>query len=156
MKQIKELAMKNQHGPARIMSKDLVRSRAQVNMYYTMASQMKTIVTMLGAAQMNAQMMESLKGVNTVMSSVNASMNPAQMNKTMQEFAKETEKMGMAQEQMQDQFDMIADPDQENEADEVYNQILGEIGIGLNGDMKTNTDQLAQPAPAVVSKTAFR
>lgn len=78
------------------MSKDLVRSRAQVNMYYTMASQMKTIVTMLGAAQMNAQMMESLKGVNTVMSSVNASMNPAQMNKTMQEFAKETEKMGMA------------------------------------------------------------
>ena len=76
MKQIKDLAMKNQHGPAKILSKDLVRSRAQVNMYYTMASQMKTIVTMLGAAQMNAQMMESLKGVNTVMSQVNAQMNP--------------------------------------------------------------------------------
>ena len=43
------------------------------------------------------------------------------MNKIMQEFAKETEKMGMAQEQMQDQFDMLNDPNQEAEADEVYN-----------------------------------
>ena len=38
LKQIKDLAMKNQHGPAKIMSKDLVRSRTQVKMYYTMAS----------------------------------------------------------------------------------------------------------------------
>ena len=44
---------------------------------------------------MNAQMMESLKGVNDVMSKVNASMNPAEMNKIMMEFSKETEKMGM-------------------------------------------------------------
>ena len=118
---------------------------------------MKTIETMLGAAQMNAQMMESLKGVNTVMSQVNAQMNPQQMNKVMQEFAKETEKMGMAQEQMQDQFDMLADPDQESQADEVYNQILGEIGIGLNGDMATNSNQIAQPqaAAAQVSNSVW-
>ena len=90
--------MKNQHGPAKIMSKDLVRNRNQVKMYYTMASQMRVIETQLGAAQMNAQMMESLKGVNDVMSKVNASMNPAEMNKIMMEFSKETEKMGMQQE----------------------------------------------------------
>ena len=47
-------------------------------------------------------MMESLKGVNTVMSQVNADMNPAQMAKIMKEFAMETEKMGMQQEMMQD------------------------------------------------------
>ena len=76
LKEIKNLAMKNQHGPAKIMSKDLVRSRAQVNMYYTMASQMRVIETQLGAAQMNAQMMESLKGVNGVMQQVNGQMNP--------------------------------------------------------------------------------
>ena len=95
LKQIKDLAMKNQHGPARILSKDLVRNRTQVKMYYTMASQMRVIETQLGAAQMNAQMMESLKGVNDVMSKVNASMNPQQMNQIMKEFSMETEKMGM-------------------------------------------------------------
>ena len=83
-------------------------------MYYTMASQMRVIETQLGAAQMNAQMMESLNGVNTVMASVNGAMNPAQMQQTMKQFAMETEKMGIQQEMMQDQFDMMGDP----EADE--------------------------------------
>ena len=60
---------------------------------------------------MNAQMVESLQGVNNVMSQVNGQMNPAQMNKIMKDFAMETEKMGMQQEMMQDQFDMLQDPD---------------------------------------------
>ena len=58
------------------MSKDLVRSRQQINMYYTMASQMGVVQSQLAAAQMNAQMVESLQGVNSVMSQVNGSMNP--------------------------------------------------------------------------------
>ena len=40
-------------------------------------------------------MMESLKGVNTVMQSVNGSMNMQEMTKVMKEFSMETEKMGM-------------------------------------------------------------
>jgi len=49
---------------------------------------------------MNAQMMESLNGVNTVMASVNGAMNPQQMQQTMKQFAMETEKMGIQQEMM--------------------------------------------------------
>lgn len=60
---------------------------------------------------MNAQMMESLNGVNTVMASVNGAMNPQQMQQTMKQFAMETEKMGIQQEMMQDQFDMMGDPE---------------------------------------------
>ena len=44
---------------------------------------------------MNATMMTSLANCSKVMQSVNASMNPAQMNETMKQFAMETEKMGM-------------------------------------------------------------
>ena len=100
---------------------------------------MKVIQTQLAGAQMNAQMMESLKGCTSVMQNVNASMNVQEMNKVMKDFAMETEKMGMQQEMMQDQFDMMADPDQEQQADEVYNQILGEIGMQMNGEMATGT-----------------
>jgi len=46
-------------------------------------------------AQMNATMVDSLKGVNKVMGSVNANMNPQEMNKIMRDFAKETAKMEM-------------------------------------------------------------
>ena len=34
---------------------------------------------------------------------------------------------------MGDAFDMMQDPDTEQQADEVYNQILGEIGMSVNG-----------------------
>ena len=30
----------------------------------------------------------------------------------------------------------------------MYNQILGEVGMQMNNDMATNTNQIAQPAPA--------
>ena len=98
---------------------------------------------------MNAQMVESLKGVNTVMQSVNASMNPQQMQNIMKQFAMETEKMGLQQEMMQDQFDMLGDPETDQQADEVYQQILGEVGMQMNSDMATNTNAIAQPAAPV-------
>ena len=80
-------------------------------------------------------MLDSLKGVNKVMGSVNANMNPQEMNKIMREFAKETEKMNIQGEMMNDAMDAMGDGETENQADEVYNQILGEIGMSTNADM---------------------
>ena len=154
LKQIKDLAQKNMHNQAKILSKDLVRSRKQVQMMYTMVSQMKVVENQLAAAQMNATMLENLKGVNSVMSQVNASMNPQQMNQIMKQFAQESEKMGMQQEMMQDQFDMVADPGDEAAADEVYNQILGEVGMQMNNEMATNTNQINANAAAAGPQNA--
>jgi charged multivesicular body protein 2A len=53
LKDIKALATKNQHGPAKLLSKDLVRQRAQVNQYYTMISQLKAIEMRLSTATIN-------------------------------------------------------------------------------------------------------
>ena len=84
--EIKKLATQNQHNAAKVMSKDLVRSRAQVNMYYQMGSQLKVIENTLATAQINATMLSSLQGVNKVMSRVNAEMNPQQLNQIMKDF----------------------------------------------------------------------
>ena len=56
--------------------------------------------------------------------------------------------MGIQQEMMNDAFDMVGDPETDANADEVYNQILGEVGMSLNNDMKTNQNEIAQPAAA--------
>ena len=98
-------------------------------MFYTMASQLKAIEQQLATAQINATMLDSLKGVNSVMSKVNANMNPQEMNQIMKQFAKETEKMNIQGEMMNDAMDAMGDGETENQADEVYNQILGEIGM---------------------------
>ena len=89
-------------------------------------------------------MVNSLKGVNSVMANVNEEMNISQISEVMKEFAKESEKMGMQQEIMQDQMDMAMDTgDTEAQADEVYNQILGEVGMNLNTEIATGTGAVA-------------
>ena len=131
------------------MSKDLVRSRQQINMFYTMASQLKAIEQQLATAQINATMLDSLKGVNSVMSKVNANMNPQEMNQIMKQFAKETEKMNIQGEMMNDAMDAMGDGETENQADEVYNQILGEIGMSQNQEMATGSGNIAAPAQPI-------
>ena len=118
------------------MAKDLVRTRAQINQYYTMTSQLKAISMRLATATMNQNMIDALKGVNTVMANVNENMDVAGIRDVLREFAKQSDKMEMQQEMMSDQMDMVMDNgDMQEQADEVYTQILGEIGMNLNDEM---------------------
>ena len=151
LKDIKALAQKNQHGPAKILSKDLVRTRSQVNQYYTMISQLKAIEMQLNTATINNNMVNALKGVNQVMGSVNETMDMAQIRQVMKEFAKESAKMEMQQEMMSDQMEMMNPGDMEEQADEIYGQILSEVGMKLNDEINTGSDPIAQPTAAAVS-----
>jgi len=53
------------------MAKDLVRTRKQVDSYYIMISQLKGISMRIASAQINQNMIDALKGANSVMTSVN-------------------------------------------------------------------------------------
>ena len=85
------------------------------------------------------------------MQAVNADMNPAQMQQTMKAFAMEMEKAGIQSEMMGDAFDMMEDPSAAADAEDVYNGILGEIGLEYTaGQAAVATTNLAQPAAAAV------
>ena len=45
---------------------------------------------------------------------------------------------------MNDQMDMVMGGDTEEQADEVYNQILGEIGMNINQDIRAGDGEIAQ------------
>ena len=77
------------------MAKDLVRTRAQINQYYSMTSQLKAISMRLATATMNQNMIDALKGVNTVMANVNENMDVAGIREVLREFSKQSEKMEM-------------------------------------------------------------
>ena len=88
-----------------------------------------------------------------MMQAVNADMNPAQMQQTMKAFAMEMEKAGIQSEMMGDAFEMMEDPSQAADAEDVYNGILGEIGLEYTaGQAAVPTNSLAQPAAAVVQE----
>ena len=82
---------------------------------------------------MQQQIMQSLKGSTGVMAQMNKDMNPAEIAGTMKEFAKEMEKAGIQGEMMQDAFEMAEDPTMDAQADDVYNNILGEVGLEYAG-----------------------
>jgi charged multivesicular body protein 2A len=93
-------------------------------------------------------MIDALKGVNTVMANVNDNMDVSQIRDVLKEFSKQSEKMEMQQEMMSDQMDMAMDNgDMVDQAEEVYAQILGEIGMNLNDEMKAGKGNL-NPAQA--------
>ena len=75
----------------------------------------------MSQARINQEMVNALKGVNSVMSSVNENMDMNQIRQICSEFAKQSEKMGMQQEMMNDQMDAAMDTgDTVADADEVY------------------------------------
>jgi hypothetical protein len=88
----------------------------------------------MASMQMNQQVMQSLAGSTQVMQAVNADMNPAQMQQTMKAFAMEMEKAGMQSEMMTDAFEMMEDPSAAADAEDVYEGILGEIGLEYNAN----------------------
>jgi charged multivesicular body protein 2A len=69
-----------------------------VAQYYVMSSQLKAISMKLSTAEINQSMVDALKGVNTVMEKVNASMDIHSIQQVLKEFAKQSEKMEMQQE----------------------------------------------------------
>lgn len=75
----------------------------------------------LATAEINQNMVDALKGCNSVMEKVNASMDVQSIQQVLREFAKQSEKMEMQQEMMNDQMDMVMGADVDEQADEVYN-----------------------------------
>ncbi len=149
LQEIKMLAKKNQHNPARALSKDLIRTRNQISQYYIMTSQLKAISMKLSTAEINASMVDALKGVNTVMEKVNASMDVHAIQECLKEFAKNSEKMEMQQEMMSDAIDANMDnADDLDAADKVYSQICDEIGV----ELAEENDVLKAKVPGVGEK----
>ena len=74
--------------------------------------------------------MEAMKSTNDVMTKVNEQMSVQNIQSVIKEFSKNSEKFGMQQEIMQDAMDMAFDnPEADQEADDVYNQICEEQGL---------------------------
>ena len=73
--------------------------------------------------------MESLKSSSDIMNKVNGEMNISDISNMIKSFQKESMKAEMNSEMINDAMDM---GDANEEADDVYEQILGEIGMEMN------------------------
>mmetsp|Transcript_14470 Transcript_14470/g.24942 ORF Transcript_14470/g.24942 Transcript_14470/m.24942 type:complete len:224 (+) Transcript_14470:52-723(+) len=130
--QIRKAAKDDQIDAARMMAKDLVRTRQQVKRMYQMKTQMQSISMQMTSIQSTAAMNSALAGVVSSMAAMNTQLDLPSMQKLVMEYEKQTGKMEMTQEMMDDALEGAMGVEGEELAtDEVLNQVLDELGLDL-------------------------
>ncbi|KAI9291893.1 hypothetical protein K502DRAFT_110059 [Neoconidiobolus thromboides FSU 785] len=131
---IKKSAKNSQMGACKIMAKDLVRTRKQIQKFYQMRTQLQAVSLKIQTLNSTQQMSEAMKGATKAMKMMNGSLNLPGIQKIMMEFERENEVMDMKEEMMNDVMDDIMDEenDEEEETDLIVSQVLDEIGINLD------------------------
>merc|ERR1711918_72964 len=86
----------------------------------------------MGGAQATQTMMKSMASATTAMQAVSVTMDPAQMQRDMMQFERQTAQLEMAQETMEDAIDSAlgAESDEE-EADAVVDAVFEELQIDM-------------------------
>ncbi|CDW81444.1 snf7 family protein [Stylonychia lemnae] len=140
--EITKLAKQGQHAAAKILSKDIVRIRSQVNQYYMMNSQLKAMSMKMSTMSSYQEIVKSLAGSSHVLAQMNEQMDIQNIQQVLKTFQKESMKSELQQEavsilqcdeifmfiQVNDAMEMgMGDVDEQ--ADDVYNNILDEIGL---------------------------
>ncbi|KAI5807074.1 Snf7-domain-containing protein [Geopyxis carbonaria] len=129
---IKKSAKNGQMGACKIQAKDLVRTRKYVQKFAQMKTQLQAVSLRIQTVRSNEQMMQSMKGATSLLSTMNKSMNLPALQRIAMEFEKENDIMDQREEMMGDAIDEVTGLDDEEETDEVVNQVLDEIGVDLS------------------------
>ncbi|KAL0337233.1 UNVERIFIED_CONTAM: Vacuolar protein sorting-associated protein 21 [Sesamum calycinum] len=143
--EIKKSAKQGQMGAIKVMAKDLIRTRHQIEKFYKLKSQLQDI-------EVNTCNGEAMKGVALAMGQINKQMNLPLLHKIMQEFEMQNEKMELTSEVMADAIDDALEGDEEEEeTEELVNQVLDEIGIDINSEL-VDAPSSTVAAPAAKKK----
>ncbi|KAF8388755.1 hypothetical protein HHK36_025435 [Tetracentron sinense] len=152
--EIKKSAKQGQMGAVKVMAKDLIRTRHQVEKFYKLKSQLQGVALRIQTLKSTQAMGEAMKGVTKAMGQMNRQMNLPSLQKIMQEFERQNEKMEMVTEVMGDAIDDALEGDEEEEeTEELVSQVLDEIGIDINSEL-LNAPSSAVAAPAAKGKVA--
>jgi charged multivesicular body protein 2A len=138
IQEIKKLAKQNQTKSVKILAKDLVRTRTQIAKFYEMSSQLKGVEMRIQTMKSTTAMGEALQGATKAMVSMGKSMNLPELNRIMQEFSRENQRMELTSEVMDDAINMaVGAEDEEDEVDQVVSRVLAEIGVELAEDLES-------------------
>ncbi|KAI8873056.1 Snf7-domain-containing protein [Ramicandelaber brevisporus] len=151
---IKRTAKSGNRSACVVMAKDLVRTRAHVQKFYNMRTQLQAVSLRIQTLRSNQQMAEAMRGATRAMKAMNRGINLPQLQKILVDFEKESEMMDMREEVMGDAIDdaMEGDLEDEEEAtDRIVQQVFDEIGITVDAELNTvgiKSGSVANPAVA--------
>eukprot|EP01080_Neovahlkampfia_damariscottae_P009938 gene9938-2259_t len=126
--EMKNALRKGDQYSAKLIAKNIVQVREQQQRLTKMGSTMNAMKYKATTAGANQTLLNSMAKTNKVMDSVNAKMDPKQMNDVMMNFQKQNAKMDISDEMLDDLMDGLGEEDEE-EVDNAVSQVLDEIGV---------------------------
>ncbi|XP_068698894.1 charged multivesicular body protein 2b-like [Montipora capricornis] len=134
--EIKKMAKLGNKQAATTLAKQLVNLRKQKGKNMVVSSRVMAIGHQTQTMHSTAKMAGAMSTASKTMGSVNAQMNPAQLQNTLKNFEMESSKMDMKEEMINETLDSILDESgDEEEQEAIVNQVLDEIGIEVSGRM---------------------
>lgn len=124
---------------AKIQAKDLVRTRNYVQKFNNMRTQLQAISLRVQTVRSNDQMAQSMREATFLLAGMNRSMNLPQLQRITMEFEKQSDLMDQRQEFMDESIDNVMgdELDEDEEASEIVDKVLDEIGVDLNSQLHT-------------------
>lgn len=134
--EIKKMAKTGNRDACKVLAKQLVQVRKQKTRTYAVSSKVTSMSTQTKLMNSQMKMAGAMATTTKTMQAVNKKMDPKKTMQTLQNFQKETAKMDMTEEMMNDTLDEIFDDsDDEEESQDIVSQVLDEIGIEISGKM---------------------
>ena len=133
---IKVLALKQLHGPAKIRAKDLARLRKQMSHLYALNSQLKSITMQLSSFRSNSVAMEALKRSTQSLKAVGDSINIKDVMSMVKDFTRESEVLNTKNDMMQNAIDEASMETGDIDADskKIYDQICDEVALDAGNE----------------------
>ncbi|KAM7541392.1 hypothetical protein Aperf_G00000046753 [Anoplocephala perfoliata] len=125
---IKRLAAQGNKEACAVLARQLVKNRQQVARSYEMGARLRGIESQHTLAKSNLKVASAAKTSTHAMSQMNKQLDPAKTAEIMKNFSKQSMKMSVAEEAMDDALDNIFG-DTADEEDAVVQQVLDELGI---------------------------
>jgi charged multivesicular body protein 2B len=137
---------------AGVLAKQLVRLRGAKTRNVVAATQMTGLAAQATSMHSTATMAKSMGVAAQAAGKINAQIDLPALQQTMQQFARETTQMDMADELMGDALDSLFDADgDEEEADAIMGQVLDEIGIEVSGRLASAPRSAIAGTPATAT-----
>ena len=146
LQEIKKMAAKGQTTGAKMMAKDIVRATNQIKKLEQFCGQLTAVSMRISACSTLNELGDAMANATKAMTLVSNKLDTQKLAAMAKTLAKEDMKLDMKSDMMADVMDSIGEGmDDEEEQEALYNQVLAEAGVAVDGEMVgANKDKLAQ------------
>jgi division protein CdvB (Snf7/Vps24/ESCRT-III family) len=135
LEEVKAQAKKGKHEAAKIIAKEVVNVRKQINQFYIMQTQLKCLEMKLGSMEASTQIAGVISSATKTMKLTEEKLNTKEIQTVLKEFSKQTAMIDMKGEMLNDAMD-AANPVDDGDADTIYKQILNEQHLEIVDETK--------------------